>query len=53
MVLAKEKYGIRGRDMAPLNASFIPFSAQTRISGIDADGLVDPQRRGAMRCCAA
>jgi potassium-transporting ATPase ATP-binding subunit len=39
VVLAKEKYGIRGRDMAALNARFIPFSAQTRISGIDADGL--------------
>ena len=38
VVLAKEKYGIRGRDMAPLHASFIPFSAQTRISGIDFDG---------------
>jgi potassium-transporting ATPase ATP-binding subunit len=37
VVLAKEKYGIRGRDMAPLNAHFIPFSAQTRISGIDLD----------------
>jgi len=38
VVLAKEKYAIRGRDMAPLNAQFIPFSAQTRISGIDYDG---------------
>ena len=38
VVLAKEKYAIRGRDMAPLNAHFIPFSAQTRISGIDLDG---------------
>ncbi|HEX3486315.1 MAG TPA: potassium-transporting ATPase subunit KdpB [Micropepsaceae bacterium] len=38
VVLAKEKYGIRGRDMAPLNAQFIPFSAQTRISGIDFEG---------------
>ena len=38
VVLAKEKYGIRGRDMAPLHARFIPFSAQTRISGIDLDG---------------
>jgi K+-transporting ATPase ATPase B chain len=38
VVLAKEKYGIRGRDMAPLNARFIPFSAQTRISGVDYDG---------------
>jgi potassium-transporting ATPase ATP-binding subunit len=35
VVLAKERYGIRGRDMAPLEASFIPFTAQTRISGID------------------
>ncbi|HYM16935.1 MAG TPA: potassium-transporting ATPase subunit KdpB [Micropepsaceae bacterium] len=39
VVLAKEKYDIRGRDMAPLNARFIPFSAQTRISGIDAEGV--------------
>ena len=38
VVLAKEKYGIRGRDMAPLNAQFITFSAQTRISGIDVEG---------------
>ncbi len=38
VVLAKEKYGIRGRDMAALNARFVPFSAQTRISGIDVDG---------------
>jgi potassium-transporting ATPase ATP-binding subunit len=38
VVLAKEKYGLRGRDMAPLNARFVPFSAQTRISGIDIDG---------------
>ena len=38
VVLAKEKYDIRGRDMAPLDAHFIPFSAQTRLSGIDFDG---------------
>ena len=38
VVLAKEKYGIRGRDMAPMNAHFIPFSAQTRLSGVDFDG---------------
>ncbi|HEY3679392.1 MAG TPA: potassium-transporting ATPase subunit KdpB [Bradyrhizobium sp.] len=36
VVLAKEKYGIRGRDMAELNATFIPFTAQTRMSGVDA-----------------
>src|SRR6202045_1058026 len=38
VILAKEKYGMRGRDMAPLNARFIAFSAQTRISGIDLEG---------------
>src|SRR5471032_330492 len=38
VVLAKEKYAMRGRDMAPLNARFIAFSAQTRMSGIDIDG---------------
>ncbi|MBV8849641.1 MAG: potassium-transporting ATPase subunit KdpB, partial [Methylobacteriaceae bacterium] len=35
VVLAKEKYGIRARDMAQLNATFVPFTAQTRMSGID------------------
>ncbi len=39
VVLAKDKYGIRSRDMTTLNARFIPFSAQTRISGIDGGGL--------------
>jgi K+-transporting ATPase ATPase B chain len=38
VVLAKEKYGIRGREMAPMGAHFIPFSAQTRLSGIDFEG---------------
>jgi len=38
VVLAKEKYGIRGREMAPMDAHFIPFSAHTRLSGIDFDG---------------
>jgi len=46
VVLAKENYGIRGRDMAPLHAHFIPFSAQTRISGIDVDG--SSVRKGAV-----
>jgi potassium-transporting ATPase ATP-binding subunit len=35
VVLAKEKYGIRGRDLAELRANFIPFTAQTRMSGVD------------------
>src|SRR5208337_4203113 len=37
VVLAKEKYGLRAREMAPLNASFVPFSAQTRMSGVDVE----------------
>ena len=38
VVLAKEKYGIRARDMASLHATFVPFTAQTRMSGVDLDG---------------
>ncbi|MBP1857609.1 potassium-transporting ATPase subunit KdpB [Rhizobium herbae] len=38
VVLAKEKYGIRARDMAQLHASFVPFTAQSRMSGVDLDG---------------
>jgi len=37
VVLAKEKYGLRGRELAPHNPVFIPFSAQTRMSGVDMD----------------
>ncbi len=36
VVLAKEKYGIRGRDLAEVGASFIPFTAQSRMSGVEA-----------------
>lgn len=35
VILAKERFGIRGRDLSKLNASFIPFTAVTRMSGID------------------
>ena len=38
VVLAKEKYGIRGREMASLHATFVPFTAQSRMSGVDFDG---------------
>src|SRR4029079_13474133 len=38
VVLAKEKYKIRERDIHSLNAHFVPFSAQTRMSGVDHDG---------------
>jgi K+-transporting ATPase ATPase B chain len=39
VVLAKENYGLRGRDMAALHARFVPFTAQTRMSGVDFDGI--------------
>jgi potassium-transporting ATPase ATP-binding subunit len=35
VVLAKEKYGIRGRDLAEMRGNFIPFTAQTRMSGVE------------------
>ncbi|MET0599273.1 MAG: potassium-transporting ATPase subunit KdpB [Mesorhizobium sp.] len=38
VVLAKEKYRIRERDMRTLQAHFLPFSAQTRMSGVDVEG---------------
>jgi K+-transporting ATPase ATPase B chain len=38
VVLAKEKYQLRGRDFAAHEAEFIPFTAQTRMSGVNLDG---------------
>ncbi len=38
VVLAKEKYGLRGRELGPHQAQFLPFTAQTRMSGVDYDG---------------
>jgi potassium-transporting ATPase ATP-binding subunit len=35
VVLAKEEYGLRGRELSPQQAMFVPFTAQTRMSGID------------------
>ncbi|WP_316226461.1 potassium-transporting ATPase subunit KdpB [Bradyrhizobium sp. SZCCHNS3052] len=46
VVLAKDRYGIRGRDMAELGATFVPFTAQTRMSGVDAGG--SSVRKGAV-----
>ncbi len=37
VVLVKEKYGLRGRSLASLDGTFIPFSALTRMSGVDFD----------------
>jgi K+-transporting ATPase ATPase B chain len=39
VVLAKEKYGLRGRELSSREAHFVPFSAQTRMSGINLDGF--------------
>src|ERR1700739_2886453 len=38
VVLAKERYKLRGRDLSSHGTVFIPFSAQTRMSGVDIDG---------------
>ncbi|HJZ64975.1 MAG TPA: potassium-transporting ATPase subunit KdpB [Candidatus Acidoferrum sp.] len=38
VVLAKERYNLRGRDLSAHHTVFIPFSAQTRMSGVDIDG---------------
>lgn len=51
VVLAKEKYGLRGRELSQLNAEFIPFSANTRMSGIEVDGR--SIRKGAVDAIAS
>jgi len=45
VVLAKEQYGLRGRELSELEATFIPFSASTRMSGVDLNG--NQYRKGA------
>ncbi|MEI8048896.1 MAG: potassium-transporting ATPase subunit KdpB [Bacteroidota bacterium] len=50
VVLAKEKFGIRGREVHELNATFIPFTAQSRMSGVNFktnDGEIHQIRKGA------
>jgi len=39
VVLAKEKYGLRGRELGSHEAQFVPFTAQTRMSGVDMNGF--------------
>jgi K+-transporting ATPase ATPase B chain len=39
VVLAKEKYGLRGRELADHEAQFVPFTAQTRMSGVNLNGF--------------
>ena len=50
VVLAKEKYGLRGREVSDCEAHFIPFSAYTRMSGVDIDGRM--LRKGASQAIA-
>ncbi len=38
VVLAKERFNLRGRELAAPHATFVPFTAQTRMSGVDLDG---------------
>ncbi|HTK29256.1 MAG TPA: potassium-transporting ATPase subunit KdpB [Vicinamibacterales bacterium] len=38
VIFAKERYGIRGRELSDKGAVFVPFTAQTRMSGVDLDG---------------
>jgi K+-transporting ATPase ATPase B chain len=45
VILAKEKYGLRGREIHEISAQFVPFSAQTRMSGAD----VQPEGRNGKR----
>jgi K+-transporting ATPase ATPase B chain len=40
VVLAKEKYNLRGRDISRIHAEFVPFSAQTRMSGVNLPGTI-------------
>jgi K+-transporting ATPase ATPase B chain len=51
VVLAKEKYGLRAREMVSLNARFVPFTAQTRMSGVDMEGATI--RKGAVEAIVA
>ncbi len=40
VVLAKEKYGLRGRELSEMQTEFVPFSAMTRMSGVNVEGRV-------------
>src|SRR5262249_25371568 len=43
VVLAKERYGIRERELLETHATFVPFTPQTRLSGVDVDGPPIPK----------
>ncbi|MGO4517091.1 potassium-transporting ATPase subunit KdpB [Terriglobus sp. 2YAB30_2] len=50
VVLAKEKYNLRGRELGQMHAEFVPFSATTRMSGIEVEGRTI--RKGAVDAIA-
>ncbi len=50
VVLTKQKYGLRGRELAQQNPEFVPFTAQTRMSGVNLDGT--EIRKGASEAIA-
>src|SRR5579871_5572686 len=51
VVLAKEQYGLRGRELSDMQAEFVPFSAVTRMSGVNLDGRII--RKGSTDAIAA
>jgi K+-transporting ATPase ATPase B chain len=51
VVLAKERFGLRGREVGALGGRFVPFTAQTRMSGVDVDGM--SVRKGAVDAVVA
>ena len=56
VILAKEKFNIRGRDITHLHATFIPFTAQSRMSGVDLktpEGNVHKIRKGSSQAIRA
>jgi len=56
VILAKEKFNIRGRDISNLHATFIPFTAQSRMSGVDLktpEGKVHQIRKGSSQAIRA
>jgi K+-transporting ATPase ATPase B chain len=59
VILAKQKHGVRGHELSPLHATTVPFSAQTRMSGIDlfTENIGSPTaqriRKGAVEAVAA
>ena len=52
VVLAKEQFGLRGRDMSEMHAEFVPFTAKTRMSGVNLPGGVEI-RKGAAEAIRA